>query len=248
MSRPLIFAALAVGVIAAAFLVPGDLLTLDGIRSQLDRVQTLRETSPVAVVAGFFLAYVAVTALSLPLAVWLTLAAGALFGFWQGLVIVSFASTIGASIAFLVARHLLRDWVRARFGDRLRRIEDGLERDGAFYLFSLRLIPVLPFVAVNLLMALTPMRLRTFAGISQLGMLAGTAVYVNAGTQLASLDSLAGIVSPRILASFAALAVFPWIAKAIVGIVRRRKQNGQWTKPKSFDRNLIVIGGGSAAS
>ncbi|WP_282602081.1 bifunctional TVP38/TMEM64 family protein/FAD-dependent oxidoreductase [Paracoccus sp. PARArs4] len=246
MSRPLIFAALAVGVIAAAFLVPGDLLTLDGIRSQLDRVQTLRETSPVAVVAGFFLAYVAVTALSLPLAVWLTLAAGALFGFWQGLVIVSFASTIGASIAFLVARHLLRDWVRARFGDRLRRIEDGLERDGAFYLFSLRLIPVLPFVAVNLLMALTPMRLRTFAGISQLGMLAGTAVYVNAGTQLASLDSLSGIVSPRILASFAALAVFPWIAKAIVGIVRRRKQNSQWTKPKSFDRNLIVIGGGSA--
>lgn len=246
MTRPLIFLLLAVIVLTGIFLIPDNLTSLEGIRDQLSQVEGFRARNPLLVAGAFFGLYVAVTALSLPIAVWLTLGAGALFGFWQGLFLVSFASTLGASIAFLAARYLLRDWVRGRFRQRLERIEAGVERDGAFYLFSLRLIPVLPFFAVNLLMGLTPMRLPTFAWVSQLGMLAGTAVFVNAGTQLAQLDSLSGILSPAVLVSFAVLAIFPWIARAIMGIIRRRRVYARWTRPAKFDRNLVVIGGGSA--
>ena len=184
--------------------------------------------------------------MSLPFAVWMTLAAGALFGLWGGIVIVSFASTVGATFAFLASRYLLRDWVRARLGPRAATIDAGLARDGAFYLFTLRLIPVVPFFAVNLLMGLTPIRVLTFYLVSQAGMLAGTAVYVNAGTQLAQLNSLSGIVSPGLLLSFALLGLFPWIARMFLNLLKTRKIYARWTRPAEFDRNLIVIGAGAA--
>ena len=233
-------------VLASLWFLAGQDIDLPALRAGLERVEAIRAERPLAVAALVFGAYVAVTALSLPIAVWLTLAAGALFGFWAGLALVSFASAIGATLAFLAARYLLRDWVRARLGSRAGAIEAGLARDGAFYLFSLRLIPVVPFFAVNLLMGLTRVRAWTFYWVSQLGMLAGTAVYVNAGTQLAGLDSVAGIVSPSMLASFALLAVFPWIARGMLGLWRRRRVYAGWARPKRFDRNLVVIGAGAA--
>jgi pyruvate/2-oxoglutarate dehydrogenase complex dihydrolipoamide dehydrogenase (E3) component/uncharacterized membrane protein YdjX (TVP38/TMEM64 family) len=205
-----------------------------------------RRQSPLVFAAGFFATYVAVTALSLPLAVWMTLAAGAIFGFWGGLVLVSFASSMGATIAFLVSRYLLRDWVHAKLGDRAAAIDRGLERDGAFYLFTLRLIPVVPFFAVNLLMGLTPIRTATFYLVSQLGMLAGTAVYVNAGTQLAQIENVRGLVSPSLLASFALLGIFPWLARLALRHFAKKRVYKGWNRPVRFDRNLIVIGGGAA--
>lgn len=221
-------------------------IDLEALRGGLERLRHWQSQNAMMLTVGFFAVYVAVTALSLPIAVWLTLAAGALFGFWQGLVIVSFASTLGATLAFLAARHLLRDWVRARLGSRAAAIDEGMCRDGPFYLFTLRLIPVIPFFAVNLLMGLTAIPTLTFYLVSQVGMLAATAVYVNAGTQLAALDSLSGIVSPAMLASFAALGLFPWLARWGLNLVRRRRAYKGWTRPSSYDRNLIVIGGGAA--
>src|SRR5690606_16687621 len=180
------------------------------------------------------------------LAVWMTLAAGALFGFGWGLLLVSFAASIGATLAFLASRYLLREWVQQRFGARLGTINQGMRRDGAFYLFTLRLIPVVPFFAVNLLMGLTSVPAATFYAVSQIGMLAGTAVYVNAGTQLAAIDSLSGILSAPLVLSFVLLGIFPWIARWIVGLVRRRRVYARFRKPRRFDRNLIVIGAGAA--
>ena len=194
----------------------------------------------------FGAAYVLVTALSLPGAVIMTLAAGAIFGPFWGAVIASFASTLGATLAFWSARYLLRDWVQARFGDRLKPINEGMARDGAFYLFTLRLVPVFPFFLINLLMGLVPIRSLTFYGVSQVGMLAGTLVYVNAGTQLAQINSLAGIVSPGVMLSFVLLGVFPLVAKAALGWLQRRRVYARWTRPRSYDRNLIVIGAGAA--
>lgn len=246
MTKKIAFVLIALALIGAFWWLSGQNLDLADLRERLTAVEDWRQARPLTFAALFFAAYVAITALSLPLAVWMTLAAGALFGFWQGLVLVSFASTIGATLAFLAARYLLRDWVRGRLGGRARGIEDGLRRDGPFYLFTLRLIPVVPFFAVNLLMGLTPMRAVTFYLVSQAGMLAGTAVYVNAGTQLARLDSLSGLVSPAMLASFAALGLFPWLARLVLGAVRRRKVHARWNKPAKFDRNLIVIGAGAA--
>lgn len=205
-----------------------------------------RRNTPMVFAAVFVAAYVVVTALSLPFAVWMTLASGALFGFWGGLVLVSFASSIGATIAFLVSRYLLRDWVHAKLGDRARAIDAGIERDGAFYLFTLRLIPAVPFFAVNLLMGLTPIRTPIFYLVSQIGMLAGTAVYVNAGTQLAQIDGVRGLVSPSLIASFALLGAFPWIARGGLRFVKKKRVYKGWKRPARFDRNLIVIGGGSA--
>lgn len=245
MTRPLIFVALALLVAALGLTLSGG-FSLEMVRERLTGLEEARAARPLLLGLVAFGAYVAVVALSLPVAVWMTLAIGALFGFWWGLVIVSFASAAGATLAFLAARFLLRDWVQARFGDRLRGINEGVARDGAFYLFSLRLIPVVPFFAVNLLMGLTPMKARTFWWVSQLGMLAGTAVYVNAGTQLARIESLSGIVSAPILLSFAALGLFPWAARWIVGRVRARKVYARWRRPARFDRNMIVIGAGAA--
>ena len=220
-------------------------LTLEGMKASLTTFQREIEANPVVSIGVFFAVYVAVTALSLPGAAILTLAAGALFGLAQGLVIVSFASSIGATLAFLVSRFILRDTVRNKFKDKLNKIDEGVEKQGAFYLFTLRLVPVFPFFLINLLMGLTSLKTWTFYWVSQVGMLAGTAVYVNAGTQLAQIDSLAGIVSPGLIFSFVLLGIFPWIAKAIVAVVNRRRVYKGYTKPKSFDRNLVVIGAGA---
>jgi uncharacterized membrane protein YdjX (TVP38/TMEM64 family) len=245
-TKPLILLAGAVLIVALSVALQRQGIDLETVRGWLADLRGWQQDNPVALAAGFFAAYVAVTALSLPVAVWLTLGAGALFGFGWGLLIVSFASTLGATLAFLASRFLLRDWVRARLGARAATIDAGLERDGAFYLFSLRLIPVVPFFAVNLLMGLTPIQPLTFALVSQVGMLAGTAVYVNAGTQLAQLQGLSGILSPGLLGSFVLLGLFPWLARGVLAVMARRKVYARWTRPARFDRNLIVIGAGAA--
>ena len=224
----------------------GHYLSLDWLKAQQDAIAAYRADQPLAAVAVYFALYVAVTALSLPGAALMTLAGGAVFGLLWGTLIVSFASSIGATLAFLASRFLLRDWVMTRFGRRLAAIDAGVRKEGAFYLFTLRLVPVFPFFLVNLLLGLTAMKARTFYWVSQLGMLAGTVVYVNAGTQLAQIDSLAGIVSPGLLLSFALLGVFPLIANRIVESVRARRVYARWPKPARFDRNMVVIGAGSA--
>ena len=238
------------GVIAAAifsffYFDLNSYLTLQGMKDSLDTFQSQIAQNPVLSIGVFFAIYVAVTALSLPGAAILTLAAGALFGLVQGLVIVSFASSVGATLAFLVSRFILRDTVRNKFKEKLKKIDEGVEKQGAFYLFTLRLVPVFPFFLINLLMGLTSLKTWTFYWVSQVGMLAGTAVYVNAGTQLAQIDSLSGIVSPGLIFSFVLLGIFPWIAKAIVAVVNRRRVYKGYSKPKKFDRNLVVIGAGA---
>ena len=197
-------------------------------------------------IIGFFALYVIATAFSLPIAVPMALAAGALFGFWKGLLIGSFASTIGATLSFLSARYLLRESLEKRFSAMLDSINKGIERDGAFYLFTLRLIPLFPFFAINLVMGLTKMRVGLFYIVSQLGMLPGSAAFIYAGTQLSTLTSIGDILSPKLIFSFAILGLLPWIGKAIVGFVKRRRIYANWQKPKHFDRNMVVIGGGAA--
>lgn len=246
-AKRLALVALVVVLVWAFFAAGGPKwLTLEGLKSGLDQFAAWKSTSPVLLGLGFGAVYVLVAALSLPGAVILTLAAGAIFGLLWGTFIASFASTLGATLAFWSARYLLRDWVQARFGDRLRPINDGMTRDGAFYLFTLRLVPVFPFFLINLLMGLMPIRSLTFYGVSQIGMLAGTLVYVNAGTQLARIDSLAGIVSPGVTLSLVLLGVFPLVAKMVLGYLQRRRVYARWTRPKHYDRNLIVIGAGAA--
>ena len=198
----------------------GHYLTLETLKSQQSAIENYRAANSELAVAIYALVYIAVTGLSLPGAAILTLAGGAVFGVLWGTVIVSFASSIGATLAFLAARFLFRDSVKARFGDRLKAIDDGVEREGGFYLFSLRLVPVFPFFMINLLMGLTNMQIGTFYWVSQIGMLIGTAVYVNAGTQLSKIDSLAGILSPALLGSFVLLGLFPLVAKKIVTTFR----------------------------
>lgn len=221
-------------------------LTLEGLKSSIEDFRQWRDASPVLVLGGFFLIYVATTALSLPGATILTLAAGALFGLFEGLLLASFASSIGATLAFLVSRYILRNTIKQKFPERLASIDKGVEREGAFYLFTLRLVPLFPFFLINLLMGLTAIKSWTFYWVSQIGMLAGTFVYVNAGTQLSQLESLQGILSFDLILSFALLGIFPLIAKNIVNIVKKRRVYKGWNKPKSFDRNVIVIGAGAA--
>lgn len=198
-------------------------LTLDALKASQVTFAEWYGASPLVVIGAYFLVYVLVTALSLPGATVMTLAGGALFGLGVGTLVVSFASTIGATLAFLVARFLLRDWVQGRFGDKLATVNAGMAKDGPFYLFTLRLVPLFPFFVINLLMGLTPIKTRTFYWVSQLGMLAGTVVYVNAGTQLAQLESLSGILSPGLLASFTLLGLFPLLAKKIVALLQARR-------------------------
>ena len=224
----------------------GQYLTLDTLKAQRDAIVGFYDANPLLVLAGFFAFYVAVTALSVPGAVIMTLAAGAIFGVAMGTLVVSFASSIGATLAFLASRYLLRDWVQERFGARLRGVNEGMARDGAFYLFSLRLVPVFPFFAVNLLMGLTPIRTWTYYWVSQVGMFLGTIVYVNAGTQLAQIDTLTDVASPGLLASFAALGLLPWVGKWIMAAIRRRRVYARWQRPRLYDRNLVVIGAGAA--
>jgi len=244
----LIFAALA-GSVAAYFAFDlGRFLSLEYLQSRQADLAALATERPWQVSGIFIAAYVAVTALSLPGAAIMTLAAGAIFGLVAGTVIVSFASSIGATLAFLTARYLLRDSVQSRFGARLADVDKGIAREGAFYLFTLRLVPLVPFFVINLLMGLTTMRAWTFYWVSQVGMLAGTVVYVNAGTQLAKIESLRGILSPALVGSFVLLGLFPLLAKKIVDAVKTRRVYARWRamKPRSFDRNLVVIGAGAA--
>ncbi|MGR5194980.1 TVP38/TMEM64 family protein [Vibrio rotiferianus] len=206
----------------------GQYLTLENAKAQQEALNTFISQNFVLAAATYFFTYIAITAFSIPGAAVVTLLGAALFGFWTSLLLVSFASTIGATIAFLSSRYLLREWVQSKFGNKLNAINQGVEKDGAFYLFSLRLIPVFPFFLINLLMGLTPMTIARFYLTSQVGMLPGTAVYLNAGTQLATIDSLSGIVSPTVLASFALLGLFPIITKWVMNKIRpaQVQQNG----------------------
>ncbi len=224
----------------------GSYLQLETLQQRIDELRAWYVNNPLLAGVIYFACYVAVTALSVPGAAVMTLAGGALFGFWYALFLVSFASSIGATLAFLVSRVLLKDWVQERFGGHLGALNAGFEKDGPFYLFSLRLVPLFPFFLINLLMGLLPIRTWPFYWISQLGMLPGTAVYVNAGTQLGQLESLSGIISAPLLGSFVLLAFFPYIARWILAHLKRRRILAQYTKPKKFDNNLIVIGAGSA--
>jgi uncharacterized membrane protein YdjX (TVP38/TMEM64 family) len=212
------------GAIVAYFVFDlGQILSLENFKASQADIVAAKDANPLLYISGFFLLYVAVTGLSSPGAAIMTLIAGALFGVLIGTIIVSFASTLGATLAFLSARFVLRDWVQGKFGERLRAIDEGLEKDGAFYLFTLRLIPVFPFFVINLLMGLTRIKTRTFFWVSQLGMLPATIVFVNAGTQMSRIESTAGLLSPALIASFVALALFPWAAKAIVALVMRSR-------------------------
>jgi pyruvate/2-oxoglutarate dehydrogenase complex dihydrolipoamide dehydrogenase (E3) component/uncharacterized membrane protein YdjX (TVP38/TMEM64 family) len=224
----------------------GQYLTLETLKAQQVAIDAFYRDNPLLVIAAFFLIYVTLTALSVPGAAIMSLAAGAIFGVATGTLVVSFASSIGATLAFLASRYLFHDAVQARFGARLRGINEGVARDGAFYLFSLRLVPAFPFFMVNLVMGLTPIKTWTYYWVSQVGMLLATIVFVNAGTQLARVEALGDIVSPGLLASFAALGLMPWVAKWIMGVVRRRRVYARWTRPRRFDRNLVVIGAGAA--
>ncbi|NOQ65292.1 MAG: hypothetical protein GQ582_12345 [Methyloprofundus sp.] len=203
----------------------GDYLTLEALKSQQAGIENYRATHPILLVVFYTLLYIAMTGLSLPGASILTLAGGAIFGVFWGTVIVSFASTIGATLAFLAARFLFRESVEAKFSDRLQAINDGVKQEGGFYLFSLRLVPIFPFFMINLLMGLTTIKISTFYWVSQVGMLIGTVVYVNAGTQLARLDSLAGILSPALLASLVLLGILPIITKKIMNNIKEREFN-----------------------
>lgn len=221
------------------------LLTLDGLKASIEQFSQWRMQSPLLMMAIFFLVYILVTTLALPGAVILTLAGGALFGLINGFILISFASSIGALFSFLVSRYLLRDLLKRRFPARLSAIDKGIQKEGAFYLFTLRLVPIFPFFLINLLMGVTAIKSWTFYWVSQVGMIAGTLVYVNAGTQLAKIDSLEGLLSFNLILSFTLLGLFPLFAKMLVKLIQKRRIYQQWTKPSKFDRNLIVIGAGA---
>ena len=248
MSRSRLALAVAIVLVVAAFFAAGGqrYLSFDTIKAQQASILGYYASHPWQTALGFFFVYVAVTGLSLPGAALMTLVAGAIFGLLWGTVIVSFASTIGATFAFLASRFLLRDWVQRRFGYALRAVNEGVAREGAFYLFTLRLIPAVPFFLINLALGLTPIRTATFYWVSQLGMLAGTIVYVNAGTQLAAIESPAGILSPALLGAFVLLGLFPLLAKKALDALKVRRVYAGWKRPSRFERNLVVIGAGSA--
>ena len=235
------------GLIAVFFLLDlGQYFNLEYFKSNQARFDAFYQDNPFLTIVAFFAVYVAVTGLSLPGAAIMTLVAGALFGLWTGTLLASFASSLGATLAFLFSRYVLRDAVQNRFAHHLGAINKGIEREGALYLFTLRLVPVFPFFVINLVMGLMPIRTLTFYWVSQVGMLAGTVVYVNAGTQLGQLESLSGILSPGIILSFVLLGVFPLLAKAIVGKIAARRVYEGFTRPKHFDTNMVVVGAGSA--
>lgn len=220
--------------------------TLDFIKSHLHSLQSTYQEHKVKTLLAYGAFYILITALSLPGAIILTLLAGALFGLIPGLIIVSFASSIGATLAFLMARFLLRDYLQERFQQQLQSLNKGIEKDGAFYLFTLRLVPLFPFFVVNILMGLTTLKTKTFFFVGQLGMLLGTALYVNAGENLVQLDSIQGLLSAKILSSMALLGLLPLISKKIVNILRNQRLYQHYPKPTSFDYNMVVIGGGPA--
>jgi pyruvate/2-oxoglutarate dehydrogenase complex dihydrolipoamide dehydrogenase (E3) component/uncharacterized membrane protein YdjX (TVP38/TMEM64 family) len=232
----------------AAFFLSGAhrYLSFEALKTEQARIDAGYRAHPAATVGAFFLLYVAITGLSIPGATVLTLIAGALFGLVWGTLLVSFAAACGATVALLVSRYVLRDWVRRRFARELERVDQGIEREGALYLFTLRLIPAIPFFVINLAMGVTSMRPWTFYWVSQLGMLAGTAVYVNAGTQLAALSSPRDILSPGLIGALVLLGIFPLAAKKALDAIRARRVYARWPRPQRFDRNIVVIGAGSA--
>src|ERR1051325_7460886 len=239
---------LLIAALLAAFFASGAhrYLSFERLKAEQAQVQAWYHAHPAATAGAFFLLYVAITGLSIPGATVLTLIAGAIFGLAAGTVLVSFASSLGATLAFLASRFVLRDWVRGRFRPQLESVDRGVQREGAFYLFTLRLIPAVPFFVINLAMGLTAMRPWTFYWVSQLGMLAATVVYVNAGTQLAAIGSPAGILSPGLIGAFILLGIFPLAAKKALDALKARRVYARWQRPRRFDRNLIVIGAGSA--
>ena len=240
-SKLLVLAVIAAAITAFFVFDLKQYVSLDYFQAQRAAIEAQVQAYPLRTALLFFGVYVAVTGLSLPGAAIMTLIAGALFGLLWGTVIVSFASTLGATLAFLASRFLLRDWVQQRFGDRLRPVNEGIAREGAFYLFALRLVPAFPFFVINLVMGLTPIRTSTYYWVSQLGMFAGTLVYVYAGTQLGAFKISAGL-----LLAFALLGIFPLLAKKALDALKARKVYAGWTRPARFDRNLVVIGAGSA--
>ena len=245
----LILVVVVIALIAAFFAFDlGQYLTLEYLKGKQAAITAYYQTNPVQTIAVFMTFYIAAIALSFPGATLLTLVAGAVFGLVNGTIIVSFASSIGATLAFLVSRYVLRDWVQAKFGDRLKPINDGVAKEGGFYLFTMRLVPAFPFFLINLVMGLTQMKTWTFYWVSQVGMLLGTIVYVNAGTELAKITSLKGILSPGLIGAFVMLGIFPIIAKKIIDGIKAKKVYAKWAdkKPAHFDRNVVVIGGGSA--
>ena len=245
--RKLLFAFGFIALIAGFFASgAGEWLSLAALKARHGELLAWRDAQPLTAALGFAGLYVAVTALSVPGATVLTLAAGALFGLGTGTLLVAIAATTGATLAMLVARFLLRDAIQARFGERIRALDAGIERDGAFYLFTLRLVPVVPFFLINLASGLTALPVRTYVWVSLIGMLPGTVVYVNAGTQLARVESLSGLLSPGLIASFVLLGVFPLLARRALDAWQAHQVYRPWPKPKRFDRNLIVIGAGSA--
>jgi len=222
LNKIVILVLIVLGIAVFRYFDLGQYLTLGYIKASQEKFQILYQSHRVLVIAAYMGIYIAVTALSLPGAAVLTLAGGGLFGLMVGTIAVSFASTIGATLACLVSRFLLREWVQSKFGDRLAMINSGIEKEGAFYLFSLRLVPIFPFFVINLVMGLTRMRLSTFFWVSQIGMLAGTMVYVNAGKELAKIDSLSGIMSPGVLISFVVLGLFPITVKKILSLYKTK--------------------------
>ena len=238
---------LVVAALAIIFFQQGwhEQLSFDNLKARQAELSTFTEANKLTMAIGFFAAYVVVAALSLPGATIMTLAGGALFGLGLGLVLVSFASTMGATVAMLVSRYFFRDSVKNRFGKRLKTLDEGIEREGGFYLFTLRLIPIFPFFVINLGMGLTKIRTWTFYWVSQIGMLLGTAVYVNAGTQLAQIESPAGILSPGMIGAFVLLGLLPLIARKLLNVIKARKVYKGYDRPKGFDYNIVVIGAGS---
>ena len=221
-------------------------LSFESLKSSRDELQQAYQARPLKTIGLYVAIYIVIASLSLPGATVMTLAGGAIFGLWVGIPAAVISASIGATVAFWTARYLFRDSVRQRFGDRMAAINAGIERDGAFYLFTLRLVPIFPFFVINLLMGLTAIRAGTFFWVSLLGMLPATTIYVNAGTQLGGLTSLSDILSPPLIGSLALLAAFPWLARWAVARIRARGVQARWRKPSRFDRNLVVIGAGAA--
>lgn len=223
LSRVILVVVLGLAFTAFFYFDLGRFLSFEYLKSQQAAFQNYYEQNPLQTIALYFVTYVVVTALSLPGAAVMTLAGGMMFGVLVGTVAVSFASTLGATLAFLVARFMLRDYVQSQFGDKIAAINQGVEKEGAFYLFTLRLIPAFPFFVINLVMGLTSIRTLQFFVVSQIGMLPGTLVYVNAGTQLGKLESLKGILSPSLILSFVLLGIFPLIVKKVMSILQKRR-------------------------
>jgi len=215
-----------IGALIASYFVfdLGHFFSLEYFKESKERFLDLYNQHTFTFIAVYFCIYVAVTALALPAATIISLTGGAMFGLVTGVIVVSFASSIGAAVAFIISRYVLRDWVQGRFGDKLAKVNAGIEEEGAFYLFTLRLIPIFPFFVINTVIALTPMRLRTFYWVSQLGMFPATVVYVNAGKELGQLESLSGLLSPSLILSFAVIGVFPLVMRKLLMMYKNKRQ------------------------